>query len=187
MTRQLIVVDVETSGLHELAAVLEVAAVNVDTGEYMRFVPRVTPEQLGKAQPEAMTINRYYERRLYLEMLNGYETECAYQDLQFMLNGNTFAGSNPAFDSALIAKQAVHGGDYTRGVPVGQVWHHRLADLAAYAAGKLSIDPTELPGLDAVADRVLGLVEHRDRHTALVDAQITADCFRALREIGGSL
>uniref|UniRef100_A0AAU8GS83 DnaQ-like DNA polymerase III subunit n=1 Tax=Mycobacterium phage Pharb TaxID=3136626 RepID=A0AAU8GS83_9VIRU len=178
MARQLIVVDVETTGLQSTAAILEVAAINVDTGESMRFVPFVDCKQLGEAQPEAMEINRYYERGLWREAYNPQQTAAAWRDLQEWLRGNTFAGSNPTFDSTLIAAQITEGGVLFNQY-VGKVWHHRLADLAAYAAGKLDRDPTELQGLDDVAER-LG-VPVVERHSALADACATAQCFEILR------
>ncbi|AJD82279.1 DnaQ-like DNA polymerase III subunit [Mycobacterium phage Keshu] len=178
MARQLIVVDCETTGLHDKAAILEVAAINVDTGESMTFVPFVDCKQLGDAQPAAMEINRYYERGLWRHQYNPQQTAAAWRDLQEWLRGNTFAGSNPTFDSSLIAQQITDAGAIFNSY-VGKVWHHRLADLAAYAAGKLDVDPTELEGLDGVAER-LG-VPVVERHSALADACATAQCFDLLR------
>jgi DNA polymerase-3 subunit epsilon len=40
MSRQLIVVDTETTSLKPDAGIVEVAAVNVDTGDELRFVPQ---------------------------------------------------------------------------------------------------------------------------------------------------
>ncbi|ARQ95499.1 DNA polymerase exonuclease subunit [Mycobacterium phage Shandong1] len=176
MARQLIVVDVETTGLHDDAAILEVAAINVDTGESLWFVPHVTVEQMDAAQEVALQVNRYFERNLWREMLTEQQSAVAWAELQDWLRGNTFAGSNPTFDSTLIARQLA-GGVFPQ--PVGKVWHHRLADLAAYAAGKLDVDPTALQGLDDVAER-LG-VPIVDRHSAMADAAATAFCFDLLR------
>jgi DNA polymerase III subunit epsilon len=168
-TRALICVDVETLGLHDSAAIIEVAAVNVDTGEELHFVPELPRYQLQNAEFEALAINRYFERRTFRDALSAEGTSRAYCELAEMLRLNTFAGSNPTFDSKLLAKFN------------GATWHHRLADLAAYAAGKLDIDPTELPGLAAVCEK-LGVV-NEDPHSALGDARATAECFRRLRTL----
>ncbi|QAU04979.1 putative exonuclease [Mycobacterium phage Henu3] len=126
-------------------------------------------------------------------MLSPADTADAFDELATMLKGNTFGGSNPTFDSHLVASArvtppsyAVLGAEHV----VGRVWHHRLADLAAYAAGVLGLNPTELPGLDAVIEKVdfmvpifmvpIGEVDNYERHTALGDARITASCFRRL-------
>ncbi|QJD50461.1 DnaE-like DNA polymerase III [Mycobacterium phage Chris] len=183
MARQLIVVDLETTGLHDEAAPLEVALLNVDTGESMRFVPYVTVEQMNAAQPEALEFNRYCERALWREMLTEQQTAVAWDEAQEWLRGNTFAGSNPAFDSAIVARQLV---SYEAFLPerVGRVWHHRLADLAAYAAGKFNVSPTELEGLDGVAERLC--VSVVERHTAIGDAFATGLCFDILRTFSGA-
>ncbi|ASR85658.1 DNA polymerase II exonuclease [Mycobacterium phage Amgine] len=177
MARQLIVVDIETTSLdHNTAAPLEVALLNVDTGESLMFVPHVTCEQLAAAEPKAMEVNGYYERGIWRDALSADQTAVAWSEVQEWLRGNTFAGSNPAFDSAIVARQLA-GGVFP--LPVGRVWHHRLADLAAYAGGKLDVDPTELQGLDDVSER-LGVAAVM-RHTAMGDAAATALCFDLLR------
>ncbi|QJD50360.1 DNA polymerase exonuclease subunit [Mycobacterium phage MarkPhew] len=183
MARQLIVVDLETTGLHDEAVPLEVALLNVDTGESMRFVPHVTVEQMSAAQPEALEFNRYFDRGIAREMLTEQQTAVAWAEVQDWLRGNTFAGSNPAFDSAIVARQLVA---YGTGLPetVGRVWHHRLADLAAYAAGKFNVAPTALEGLDGVAERLHVAVV--DRHSAIGDAFATGLCFDILRSIPAS-
>ncbi len=180
MSRQLIVVDTETTGLNpNTAAIIEIAAVNVATGEEVRFVPYVSPDQLAEASPEALHINRYYERALFREMLFSEHTTRAFTDLAVMLEGNTFGGSNPAFDAALVRRYPQPGfieGDHIH--PMGEVWHHRLADLAAYAGPALLLAPNELVGLAQICER-LG-VQIDGEHTALGDARATAECFRKL-------
>lgn len=165
MTRQLIVVDIETTGLADNAAILEVAAVNVDTGAELYFAPYVDKDRMKWAEPEALQINRYYERGVFNEMASEYDTRAYYAALRSMLAGNTFGGSNPTFDSRRLTM-------------IDNVWHHRLADLAAYAAGVFNLPPTELPGQDKVCE-LLG-VPQPDRHSALGDAQACAECFRKL-------
>lgn len=187
--RQLIVVDVETTGLDvDTAAILEVAAVNLGTGEKLHFFPHVPPEAWGKAEPKALQVNRYFERGCFDAALSPEGTEDMFVRLRDMLNGNVFAGSNPAFDSALIAKAEIRGpvwfyDELNPPEPrrVGRVWHHRLADLAAFAAGKLDLPLDELPGLDAVAEHLQ--VPLVDRHSAIADACTTALCFDILRNL----
>lgn len=173
MSRQLVVVDVETTGLSATAWPLEVAAINVTTGEEFQFVPFVTDSALGNADRKALQINRYYERGVWADMLPDVAANKEkYDHLRNMLAGNTFAGSNPTFDANII-------GRFT-----SEVWHHRLADLSAYAAGRLGIDPTELPGLAAVCER-LGITNYGE-HSAFFDAQATADCFKALAKVSAA-
>jgi DNA polymerase-3 subunit epsilon len=168
--RQLIVVDVETTSLDTAScAILEVAAINPATGETLRFVPKVESGQLADAEPEALAVNRYYERQLFRETLSLDETRTSYHRLAHLLRGNILGGSNPRFDAAVLERK------------IGNIWHHRLADLSAYAAGVLGLPLTELPGLEKVC-AALDIV-NSEPHSALGDADATARCFMALDDI----
>jgi len=190
MSRELIVVDIETTGLSEDAAILEVAAVNIATGELLHFVPNIGAPQMAKADPAALQINRYYERGLFRHMLSVNDTLDAYDRLRDMLAGNTVGGSNPTFDTALLAKAQYHtmqpsddakaAIEYSTPAPVGHVWHHRLADLAAFAAPLMCRPPWDLPGLADVCG-FLG-VANACPHSAQGDALAAAECFRRLAE-----
>jgi DNA polymerase-3 subunit epsilon len=171
--RHLIVVDLETSGLtpgvHEP---IEVAAINVDTEEVVSFVPYLDPNVLSNADPDALRINRYFERGVYKRALTYDATVQQYQQLWDMLRGNTLAGANPRFDVSMLLQAT--------GTPTeGEVWHHRLADVSAYVAGALHLYPAELPGLAGCCE-LLGVINEGE-HSALGDAKATVECFRTLR------
>lgn len=187
MTRQLVVVDCETTGLIPGTHLpLEVAAVNVTTGEELYFVPAFPKGTLDNAAGEALAINRYFERGLHAQRLGWVDSEMAWGDLWMMLQGNTFAGSNPSFDAAMITTgfaktlDETGGGDNAWGRTAAPNWHHRLADLAAYAGPALLLAPNELVGLAQICER-LG-VKNEHEHTALGDARATAECFRILTQ-----
>jgi DNA polymerase-3 subunit epsilon len=166
--RDLIVCDLETTGLNTAQHwPLEVAAINILTGEELHFVPFIPASALGGADPQALQVNRYYERGTWKEMLPDLDANRrSYDLLRDMLQGNTLGGSNPRFDAAILQRF------------VGEPWHYRLADLSAYAAGALGVLPGDLPGLDNVC-HLLG-VTNEDPHSALGDARATAECFRRL-------
>lgn len=179
--RQVIVVDVETTGLDpERHVVVEVAWHNLDTNDHGYFVPPHTPNAvLAGAEIKALQVNGYINRIADAEQdLDG---KCAFT-LAEQLQGNTLAGSNPAFDAAFLAEMFAE-------YPVTEVyvptWHHRLLDLAAYAAGVLGLPPSELPGLATVCE--LLDVENEAPHTAEGDCAATAKCLRHLmaRSRGG--
>jgi len=172
--RQLIVVDIETSSLDVSRAVaLEIAAVNVATGEEFYFAPWIKRELYSKFDADALEVNRYFERGVFREAATSDRAnEDALEKLADMLAGNTLAGSNPAYDAAVLRRHlAAHLNE-------PQPWHYRLADLAAYAAGRFGLPPTETPGLSKVCE-LLG-VTNDDPHTAMGDARATAECFRRL-------
>lgn len=170
MSRNLIVVDLETTGLGPQCAPIEVAAINVDTGQTLAFVPYIDlKDYTVTLEPEAFAANRYFERGVFHAMLTPDETSKHWMQFQDMLRGNTFAGCNPAFDARIAANAC------------GPSWHYRLADLAAYAAPALGRGPHELPGL---ADVLAALkIENRCPHSALGDAEATASAFVKLREV----
>ena len=177
--RHLVVVDVESTGLDPARHVpVEVAAINVTTGEELYFVPQLTSDQLGAADPRAMQINRYYERGLFARAMPFGETR-DWDRLFTMLQGNTLAGANPRFDAAMLvagyaSEQRANGGY----IAPEESWHFRLADLSAYTAGVLGLDPTDLPGLDRCCE--LCGVANEAPHTAMGDARATVACFQVL-------
>lgn len=187
--RDLIVVDTETTGLDVTEHwVLEVAAINVTTGEELYFVPALPQGALDRADGKALKINGYFERGVYAHRLSVDKADAYWRQLWDWLDGNTLAGSNPKFDADMLNRAAqwstIPSSNYTSTIKPEQLrlspWHHRLADLSAYAAGALGIFPTELPGLDVVARSLH--VEIDGAHSALGDARATAACFKALIE-----
>ncbi|QSM88302.1 3'-5' exonuclease [Mycobacteroides abscessus] len=168
MSRNLIVVDLETTGLGPQCAPIEVAAINVDTGETLEFVPYIDLSKVS-IEPQAFAINRYFERGVYEVMLTPDETTKHWMQFRDMLRKNTFAGCSPAFDARIVANACT------------PTWHYRLADLAAYAAPALGRGPSELPGLADVLNALK--IENRCPHSALGDAEATAKAFEKLRDI----
>lgn len=164
--RDIIIVDIETTGLNPTDTILEVAAINLATGREFYLAPWLERGALGNASFKALQINRYFERGVWEEQRSATDTIRWYAELRAMLNENTFAGSNPTFDSAFLKR------------PVGEVWHHRLLDLSAYAAGVLGTPPNELQGLRDVCEALD--VVNEDPHSAMGDVRATAECFRRL-------
>jgi DNA polymerase-3 subunit epsilon len=165
--RHLIVVDLETTSLDTATcAVLEVCAIDTVTGDEHHFVPYFAPTKRIQVDPRAMQVNRYYERGLWEQQLGPDLTDKAWNDLRNMLRDNILGGSNPSFDAAVLKRV------------IGAPWHHRLADLAAYAAPAMGLGPHELPGLDAVCEHFA--VINSEPHSALGDARAAAECFQRL-------
>jgi DNA polymerase III epsilon subunit-like protein len=184
--RDLIVVDTETTGLDiEKHWVLEVAAINLTTGEELYFVPFLPSGALDQADGKALKINGYFERGVFSHRMDAEASEKYWRQLWDMLRGNTLAGSNPSFDAAMLNRSATwfkpkptYGPELGEAPLTPSPWHHRLADLSAYAAGALNIRPTALPGLEVVCRSLQ--VENEGEHSALGDARATAECFRRI-------
>lgn len=175
--RQIVVVDIETSGLipgHDVA--VEVAWWVLGTDERGCYIPpHDTAWVLFEGDPHALKINGYAER-LAAEPQDVEGIGRA--RLARILDGNTLAGSNPAFDTYFLVLPCFIG----QATPP---WHHRLLDLSAYAAGVLHIPPTELPGLSVVCER-LGITNTAP-HTAEGDVDATGRCFLALMDLAGGV
>ena len=165
--RQLILVDVESSGLDRVFDVaVEIAWWNVATGEHDVFVPAHDVAQVLKhGDPEALRLNGYRER---LSTAAQDVDQSCLAVLGRQLAGNTMGGSNPGFDHDFLARLW----------PVDR--HHRLFDIANYTAGFLGVEPTDLPGLERVCE-LLGVRNHAP-HTAMGDVDAVRRCLIALKE-----
>lgn len=174
--RRVVIVDIETSGLNpELHSVLEIAAVPLDssvTGGVF-FTPALDVDWLTGADPEALSVNRYFERRLWETEYSEADTRASLLDLGNLLDGAIVAGSNPLFDVGFLRDLY---DAYDLSFPL---IHHRLFDLAPYAAGALGLG-ADLPSLARVCE--LLEVTNPDPHTALGDARATAYCINTLME-----
>lgn len=177
--RHLIVVDIESTGLDPKKHVpIEIAAINVDSGEVLAFVPYLSLAMLAQADPDALRINRYFERGVYRNALPWHATADMYEALWEFLSGHSVAGANPRFDAAML----VAGYSHFTSSEVSEPWHHRLPDVSSYVAGALGIYPAELPGLHECCER-LGVVNEAE-HSALGDARAAAEYFRTAEAIG---
>lgn len=189
MGRQLIVVDVETTGLDPTRhSAVEVAWWNLTTDDRGRFIPPHNPRTvLAEADIAALRVNRYIDRipgqpqdynnlsltELHAQFLD-YDEDDVSDAAECAVVQHTLAGSNPAFDAAFLA--VLFGNlEFLDDRP--EPWHHRLWDLSAYAAGVLGLD--DLPGLSTVCE--LLDVPGPD-HTAEGDVTATGLCFRALQQ-----
>lgn len=175
MSRDLVVVDVETNGLdpdrHE---VVEAAWWNLTTDERGSFVPvHQSSKILAAADIAALRVNRYVDRLADADQDRDFT---AIRRMASHVNGATLVGANPAFDAVMLRKLFERNEDELGdGWPV---WHHRLWDVEAYAAGVLGL--SELLGLSALCAALS--IEPRD-HTAAADVEATGRCFLKLREI----
>lgn len=172
----LIVVDVETSGLDpDSHDVLEVAAVDLATGEELHFVPTPTSSiWRDQSSAPALRVNRYFERGVFEHQVDEETTRKRWESLATMLDGNILAGVNPAFDAKFVDKaMEFHTVECRR--------RYQLRDLATYAAGVLRTDPAE-PTSSSEVFAALG-VTNQEAHSALGDARATAEAFNKLRAL----
>jgi len=132
MKNQLVFCDIETTGLSWRSSnAIEIAYMTEDM-----LIPEVViPYTLNRnapgfpwdiSDPKAMEINHFYER-----YPNGveYTGDLSISNMIEVMTDSTLVGANVRFDARFIEKL------------IGEeVWHHRLFDLQAYAAGVFGWD-----------------------------------------------
>jgi len=186
--RHVVVVDCETTGLDPATDfVVEVAYWDLTTGERGQFVPPHNPVALlrrADSEPQladALRLNGYRER--IGDAPQDVSGEGAWR-LSEVLAGNTLAGSNPSFDAAFLRRMFEHAHAYEDAPRLPAEWHHRLLDLAPYAAGVLGLPLGELPGLARVCE-LLG-VTNTGVHTADGDVDATGRCLLRLTDMASA-
>ena len=174
---KIIIVDLETTGLDtHRCAVTEVAAIEYHDDTGLCFIPHldhIDPETDGPA----LSVNRYFERKVFKSMLSMRETQQAYRELHEKLQGNVVAGFNPRFDTNILSRVFAEIG------LAPEPWHHRLMDISAYAAGVLALgfsDMETLPGAHEVCD-MLGVVNETP-HEAIFDVMAARECLKRLQK-----
>lgn len=161
----LVFLDTETTGLDpERHEVWEIAWAISDGP----VLSSILPHSLATADPEALALNRYWER-----FPGGVVAEDPGLDpfLRKQFTGATIVGSNPAFDTAFLrARWGV------------APWHHRLIAVESMAFGIFGYDRPK--GLAAVAadlrERAHEIPE--PDHTAAGDVSALRAVYTALRD-----
>ncbi len=185
MTRY-VALDLETTSIdHLLAFPLEIAAVTYDPstdldpyGFTTVFVPDHPRSVIAEADPEALAVNRYFERRLFDGMSSAAETARQIDVLIKQLDGATLVGANPAYDAAVLWRYlSTFGPARLTAAP----WHFRLFDVEVATRVALGLDYT--PGLSRCLDLLdLGPISPSMTHTALGDGFAALDVFHELEQ-----
>lgn len=164
-TRQLVFVDTEYSNLDTSVADLIEVAYAVEDGPVISGIP---PHVLAFADPQALEVNRYYERGLDTADRDHF----IIRDVLQALRGNTLVAANPRVDATMLSR---HGG--------GETWHYRLLDVESAAMLILGFD--HVPSLrDIREDLTLrGYSIPAPDHSAAADVTTLRACFRALQDI----
>lgn len=185
---KLVFLDTETTGLNpEIHDVWEIAVITA-TGDEHTWT--VTPDLSG-ADPQALAINRYYQRTAHLShpgetvlhpttgdrLPTFHRPARAALQLACLLDGATVIGSNPAFDQAFLTRWLRRN---------GQCWtaHYRTIDVITLAWGHLTATtrtPLAWPPSTTEVCAAAGIdLTAYDRHTALGDARWVRDLHTTL-------
>jgi hypothetical protein len=170
-----IVLDIETGGLGIGSPVIEVAVMDLGTDLTPSDVRTlVFPHDPRAVQPEAASVNGYYERSLFDPSCWADEWTIArfFDDLY----GATVVGCNPAFDTAHLSAVA-------SSFKAKAAWHYRMIDIESMAYGLLDLD--DVPGLITIHEYLtnMGFEIPLPDHTAAGDVTATWACYRALLDL----
>lgn len=172
MNDRIAIVDIETSGLDpERHEIWEVALI-VDDHEYEWMVQ----PSLKTAEPMALRVNRYYQRRPGNVSMWANPFTVA-TTVARLTDGRHLVGAVPSFDASFLDRFLRRHGECP-------TWSHRLVCVETLAAGYLRMLPE---GLRKMAEK-LGLVVDEDtHHTALGDCRLARDVFEAVMGKEGQL
>lgn len=175
---KLIFVDTETTGLDLLRhKVWEVAAVIADEDTYEilgthTWQLQLTKGDLANAEPIALEINRFEERRAPLE--EQFTTdEFLAEFLALFDKGDHWVGAMPAFDEVRIRLMCI-----SQGISDDDIrWHYHLIDIENRMAGYLDANGFRVPipwrHGDLVEAIGIDQIDEAVKHTALGDAMST--------------
>lgn len=161
--------DLETSGLISANGYHEIleAAWAVET-QPIRSI--ILPHTLKNASPEALKINRYYERGL--DDRSKWATEEDIAEFREALKGKTLAGFNIRFDATFLNQ---YFGE--------ELFNYRLLDVESYVAGVFRLDgPVGGKGSVELL-RNLGYVISWPDHTAAADVEAVRDTYFAAQDV----
>lgn len=159
-------VDLETTGLSvHLHEPWEIALLIDDV-----ILEWQLPVDLSFASPEALVINRYYERAKPELCQDPVEVAAQVAELT---SGRVLASCGIDFDAGMLEFLLNSCG-------MAPAWHHNLLDVTSYAAGALGLEP---PWNGKIVSDLLGLPDQKDdeKHTARADVIRYREIYTAAR------
>jgi hypothetical protein len=184
-------VDTETTGLHpDYHQIWEVALLLEDQGTTTEHVWQL-PVDLGRADPMALGIGRFHERRTVAEALSAPSTFA--REFSHLTAGAHLVGAVISFDEERLRR-------LLRREHQCPTWHYHLVDVEALAAGRVAADAyVESAVIVDLADGSTVRVDGRppwksdhlsraigvdpddfDRHSALGDARWARAIYQAV-------
>ena len=180
--RRIVVVDLETTSVDPDRAVpLEIAAVEYKPdaparrGQVVEYVPPWNPHVLAAADPVALAVNRYYERRVFERTVPPEDAAAADLELFELL-----AGANAAYDATVLRRYLAQADyEFTAAAP----WHYRLLDVEVATAAIHGFGDG-IPSLRRCRE-LWDLPAQADAHTALADAIAAHEVLAAILDHRG--
>jgi len=155
---QIVYVDTETTGLLAHHDVFEIAMIKGDE-EIILWLPA----DLSKADPDALRINRFYERQKEGYEKHGTKGEEGAWKIAEFTSGCTLAGVVPSFDVNMTSGFLLKYG-------LKPAWNYWMRDVVTFAAGALGLRGKTN---SKIVSETLGVAmpDNSEVHTALGDAR----------------
>jgi len=170
-----IFVDTETTGLEpDRHEVWEIALIEEDGTEHEW---RIKPQRLYDADPGALRVNHFYERKAAVEhdaFFSKLSRDTVAWEVARLTSGKHLVGAVPSFDANFLER-------FLRLQGYAHAWHYHLVDVEALAAGKLGYPP---PWNSNDLSKALGLdlIDFGPKHTAIADTRWAKAMYDAVFE-----
>jgi DNA polymerase III alpha subunit (gram-positive type) len=173
-TTTLVFLDTETTGLDKLRSDVIEAAWAVESGPVHSIE---FPHTLVGANPEALKINRYFERLLdnmctdnMMQSSLPSHRQSTYTKLKEDLTGATIVAENYGFDTAMLLRKLGY-----------EPWHYRPIELSTIAMVAFDLDRPESLHKTAKRLRDEGFEIPMADHSARADVECLRACYTVLR------
>ena len=173
MTRPLIFIDTETTGLHPTRRPWEIAIIRRTKDGDTEHHWIIWDINLSDADPQALDIGKFWERHPAHggpENQDSTHESHAAREIFKLTKGATIIGAIPSFDTECVANMLRRHG-------LMPAWHHRLRCVESMTAGRLGREPY---GLRECADTLDIHYNPDDLHTALGDTRLTRNLWDRL-------
>jgi DNA polymerase III epsilon subunit-like protein len=165
MTRRIVWVDCETTGLEAHHEPWEIALTYPDGGT---DVFELTVD-LRRADSMALQISRFYERAAQIHTPNeSHDPAKVAHTIAVATAGAHLGGASTSFDAGVLDR-------FLRRHGYVPAWHHHVVDVEERAAGQFGWDTPR--GLKDTAFHVGLHVDEERTHTALYDAELARDVY----------
>lgn len=185
MSKPIVFIDTETTGLHNGRRPWEVAMVKLEDGKKTETSIFISDVDLTDADPMALRIGGFFQRHprftLQTVMPNGtwcFTERMAAEKVERWTRDATVVGANPGFDTEILAPMLQRHN-------LVATWHHRRPDVESLVVGRLGRldENNRMFGLAKCAELLDISTDGIDLHTAAGDALLTMKIFLTLVEV----
>lgn len=174
----IVFLDIESTGVEMTHFPWEVGVIDLHGNVLLHEMWKPEKWQMMQASSMALKMNKFYKRfnDPAEAHLRGRDASFIAGKLAVMLSDKVLCGASVAFDARMLDRFLHENGEVA-------TWSHRLLDIETYVAGVFGY--TGPASLSDTAKRAGIEYDKSKKHTALYDAWLARECYRAcLDEVG---